>query len=88
MKQILLHASSQSIAEDIEFYLTDRWDKHNQVRPAGDIRSMTPDSTVLALRPDDKQVGNFLYPIARHLKNRGRWVDPTPPNRTGADVKN
>lgn len=64
MTQIALHLDQASIADDMEFYLTDRWDKHNQITPRDDIVNLTVDSENLIYKPGT--VSNFLYPIPRN----------------------
>lgn len=70
MTQIALHLNESSIADDMEFYLTDRWDKHNQVRPAADIVNMTTDSPLLRSYPVRGVISNFLYPLPHNSIER------------------
>ena len=52
--EVIFHLDERNIAEDIEYYTTDIRDKHNQIKPSEQIRSLTPLPS---------QVRSFLLPI-------------------------
>jgi len=61
---VALHRSEADIEADLEYYFSDRRDKHNQIRPSDDIRSLTPDSELLSADPGRDTVGNLFFPFS------------------------
>ncbi len=59
---VALHRGPEHVAEDLEFYFSEQRDKHDQVRPADDVRSLLPDA------PDG--AGSVFHPFARHSLDR------------------
>ena len=60
--EIALHRDPEHIAEDLDFYFSEQRDKHDQIRPAADIRSLVP-------APADG-AGSVFHPFARHSLDR------------------
>lgn len=67
---IALHRSREDIEEDLEYYFSEQRDKHNQIRPRDDIRSLTPDAARFAADPGAGTVGNLFHPFPRHSLDR------------------
>ena len=67
---IALHRSREDIEEDLDYYFSEQRDKHNQIRPSDDIRSLTPDAAHFAADPGVGAVGNLFYPFPRHSLGR------------------
>lgn len=63
---VALHRGPEHIAEDLEFYRSEQRDKHGQVRPADDIRSLVPDPGATGA----DGAGSVFQPFARHSLDR------------------
>ena len=64
------HRNAADIEVDLEYYFSEQRDKHNQIRPADDIRSLTPSSDLLVADPGSDSVGNLFYPFAPRSLDR------------------
>ncbi len=64
------HRSEADIEVDLEYYFSEQRDKHNQIRPSDDIRSLTPSSELLTEDPGKDAVGNVFFPFAAHSLDR------------------
>ncbi len=61
---IALHRSSSDIEEDLEYYFSERRDKHDQIRPSDDIRCLTTDSWNSSGLPNKTEmIANAFYPF-------------------------
>ena len=63
---VALHRGPEHIAEDLEFYFSGQRDKHDQVRPADDVRSLVPDPDAAGA----DGAGSVFHPFARHSLDR------------------
>ena len=54
MTNILIHKSAKYIDEDLDYYCSDTRDKHNMIKPQGDIISLTCDSKVFSPSPTNR----------------------------------
>ena len=67
---ISLHRAARYIDEDLEYYFTDRRDKHNQIRPRDDIAPHVPEARPDARAPSRAQPGSLFHPYPRHALHR------------------
>ena len=67
---ISLHLTSSHVGEDLEYYFSERRDKHNQIRPSDDIRSFAINYPNFTADPGKDGVGNALYPFASFSLDR------------------
>ena len=65
MTNILIHKSAKYIDEDLDYYCSDTRDKHNMIKPQGDIISLTCDSKVFSPSPTNNEVSSVYYPFAK-----------------------
>ena len=65
MTNILIHKSAKYIDEDLDYYCSDTRDKHNMIKPQGDIISLTCDSKVFRSSPTNNEISSVYYPFAK-----------------------
>ena len=60
---IALHRARADVEEDLDYYFSDRRDKHNQIRPADDILSLAADSPTALEFPQQDKISSAFHPF-------------------------
>ena len=70
MTNILIQKSAKYIDEDLDYYCSDTRDKHNMIKPQGDIISLTCDSKIFKSNPTKEEICSIYYPFEKESFHR------------------